>query len=346
MAYKNEYDNLLQKIQGSGQNWSEYDLGLARENPDAGASIYTQKERYAKAQSDEEREAANRAAEEIRQKYGGYTGGGDGTGFSFSDKYAAPAQGYNSRYGNQIDALMRDIMGRKDFSYNPGADPSYQAYAEKYRNLGNQARENALGSAAAMTGGQLNSYALTAAQQAQNAYNAQLSDAIPQLQQLAYDMYLGDLGQKRSDLSALQGLDEMQYGRYLDQLTQRNTERNFNYGVTQDDQNAALQKAQLLAAAGDYSGYKALGYTDEEIGKLQSAYMPQTGGRQVAGQPEKNEDTYDENAVSKVASGLLTDLRKYYASSEDAYNRIEQEYKNGGISYNDYLWLLDRVGLL
>lgn len=232
---KSDYDDLMRDIMASGQNWSRYDLDLARENPDAGRSIFTQKGAFASAQTDEEKLAANRAAEQIRQKYGGYSGGKDGGGFTLSDKYAPPVKNYASSYGGAIDDLLEEIMGREPFSYSPGSDPSFQAYSEKYRNLGRQAREDALGSAAAMTGGQLSSYAMTAGQQAQNAYNAQLSDKIPELEQLAYDMYLGELGQKRSDLSTLQGLDETQYGRFRDQRGDQLTNYQLNYQVGRDD---------------------------------------------------------------------------------------------------------------
>ena len=34
-----------------------------------------------------------------------------------------------------------------------------------------------------------------------------------------------------------------------------------------------MQKAETMAAAGDFSGYKALGYTDAEIAKLKAAYQ-------------------------------------------------------------------------
>ena len=206
MAYQNNYDDLLRRIHGSGQSWSDYDLNLARENPDAGMSIFSAKDSFSKAQTDEDRLAANRSAEQIRQRYGGYSAGKDGSGFTLTDKYAPPAQEYTSPYGGAIDDLLDEIMGREPFSYSPGADPSYQAYSEKYRNLGRQAREDTMGSAAAMTGGQLSSYALTAGQQAQNTYNAQLSDAIPQLQQLAYDMFLVELERRRTELSSVVGV--------------------------------------------------------------------------------------------------------------------------------------------
>lgn len=281
MARKNDYDELMRDILASGQNWSDYDLDLARENPDAGRSIFTQKGAFASAQTDGEKLAANRAAEQIRQKYGGYSGGKDGSGFTLSDKYAPPVENYASSYGGAIDDLLEEIMGREPFQYSPGADPSYQAYSEKYRNLGRQAREDALGSAAAMTGGQLSSYAMTAGQQAQNAYNAQLSDAIPQLQQLAYDMYLGELGQKRSDLSALQGLDETQYGRFRDRRGDKLTNYQLNYQVGRDDLSDARYEdetkynreqdaldRQYKQDADSYNRamdrWQVLGYLDEE----------------------------------------------------------------------------------
>ena len=89
MAYKNTYEDLLQDIQASGQNWSSYDMELAKANPDAGRSIYSQKQAWANAQTDAERKAANDAAEMIRKQYGGYTGGKDGGSFTLNGQYSA-----------------------------------------------------------------------------------------------------------------------------------------------------------------------------------------------------------------------------------------------------------------
>ena len=38
---------------------------------------------------------------------------------------------------NNLSAVLNQIMNREEFSYNPAADASYQAYSEKYRNAGN-----------------------------------------------------------------------------------------------------------------------------------------------------------------------------------------------------------------
>ena len=128
-----------------------------------------------------------------------------------------------------------------------------------------------------------------------------LADKIPELKQLAYSMYQDEGNTQRANLEMLVALEQGDYAKYADLLAQYNTDRSFDYGVHRDsisderynnewnysvgrDQiadkryedetayNRALAKAQTLAAGGDFSGYKALGYTDQEIAGLKSAY--------------------------------------------------------------------------
>lgn len=312
MAYYNDYDKLLRDIQSSGQSWSDFDLQLANDDPDAGRSIFTQKMNYANAQTDAQRAAANAAAETIRAQFGSYVGGGDGSGFTKissgykSDKtpnYAPAYTEYTSKYADQIDTLMNNLLGRKDFSYSPAADPSFQALSERYRNLGNQSRKEVLGDAAAMTGGMPNSFAIAAAQQAQDGYNAQLTDAIPALQQLAYEMYLGDLDQDRADLSALMGLDDMAYGRHMDSYNAQMNKWQADYGVDRDiigdyrtedkDQyDRMMDRAAMLAKIGDYSGYAALGLNSDQIAALNAAAVKTGGGGKGDEDPDDNDIRY------------------------------------------------------
>lgn len=265
MAYRNTYEDLLNDIQSSGQSWSTYDLDLAKSNPDAGRSIYTQKLAYANAQTDEERRAANDAAEMIRRQYGGYTAGKSGTGFTLTGKNTANQTApsytqYASKYASQIDDLMAQLTGRPAFNYTPTDDPSYAAYSEHYRNAGNQAMEDTLARAAAMVGGQPSSYAVAAAQQAQNAYNAQMSDIIPQLKEAAYGMYVDEGNAMRNDLSLLMALDEAAYNQHQSEYANQMAEWEANYGVSRDaiedqryDQEweLALQEAAAKKPSGD-----------------------------------------------------------------------------------------------
>lgn len=232
------------------------------------------------------------------------TGGG---GFSY-----ASAPTYTNKYQSQIDELTAQILGREAFSYDPEKDPTYQQYKESYTRSGERAMQDTLGQVAARTGGLASSYAGSAAQQTYDNYMAALADKIPELKQLAYSMYQDEGNTQRANLEMLMALEQGDYAKYADLLAQYNTDRSFDYGVFSDQRNydyqagrdqiadsryedetaynreqdawqkanytsekeydQALAKAQTLAAAGDFSGYKALGYSDAEISNLKTAY--------------------------------------------------------------------------
>lgn len=243
----------------------------------------------------------------IPLEMGGGGRGNGGGGFSYE---AAPT--YTSRYQSQIDDLTRQILNREAFSYDPEKDPTYQQYKESYTRNGERAMQDTLGQVSARTGGLASSYASSAAQQTYDGYMSALADKIPELRQLAYSMYMDEGNTQRANLEMLMALEQGDYAKYADLLGQWNTDRNFDYGVHRDqisdnrynnewnyqvgrddiadkryedetawersqytsekEYNQALAKAQTLAAAGDFSGYKALGYTDAEIKNLKTAY--------------------------------------------------------------------------
>lgn len=243
----------------------------------------------------------------IPLEMGGGGRGNGGGGFSYE---AAPT--YTSRYQSQIDDLTRQILNREAFSYDPEKDPTYQQYKESYTRSGERAMQDTLGQVSARTGGLASSYAGSAAQQTYDNYMGALADKIPELKQLAYSMYQDEGNTQRANLEMLVALEQGDYAKYADLLAQYNTDRSFDYGVHRDnisderynnewnysvgrdqiadkryedetaynretykdetEYNRALAKAQTLAAGGDFSGYKALGYTDQEIAGLKSAY--------------------------------------------------------------------------
>ncbi len=135
---------------------------------------------------------------------------------------------YTSQYDSRIDDLLNEILTREDFSYDAAADPLYQQYQSQYQREGNRAMNDTLASAAANAGG-MNSYAVTAAQQANNYYAAQMGDKIPELYQLAYEMYLQDIDSKVRDMGLLQDMDNTQYNRYRDTMSDWRDDRDFAY---------------------------------------------------------------------------------------------------------------------
>lgn len=285
----------------------------------------------------------------IPLEMGGGGRGNGGGGFSYE---AAPT--YTSRYQNQIDDLTRQILNREAFSYDPEKDPTYQQYKESYTRSGERAMQDTLGQVSARTGGLASSYAGSAAQQTYDNYMGALADKIPELKQLAYSMYQDEGNTQRANLEMLVALEQGDYAKYADLLAQYNTDRSFDYGVHRDnigderynnewnysvgrDQiadkryedetayNRALAKAQTLAAGGDFSGYKALGYTDQEIAGLKSAY-------------NKAQASVRSGGGSSRGGSSGGSKRGGSSASEDVYAGM---YKAGIRSEGDaYAWLL------
>lgn len=155
--------------------------------------------------------------------------------FSYDDYLTNnPKPTYESQYSAKIDALLNQILNREEFSYNLETDPLYQQYKNQYQREGTRAMNDTLASAASGAGG-MNTWAVTAAQQANDYYNAQLNDRVPELYRLAYEMYLQDVDGQVRDLGLLQQMDNTQYGRYQDDVNYWYNDLNFAYGQHRDN---------------------------------------------------------------------------------------------------------------
>ena len=144
-----------------------------------------------------------------------------------------PKEEYDGKYDARIDRLLNEILNRDDFSYDAMNDPLYQQYAAMYQREGDRAMKETMAEAAAGAGG-MNTYAITAAQQANSYYGSKLNDRIPELYQLAYDMYLNDKESKVQDLGILQNMDATQYNRYRDTINDWYNDKNFAYNAYQN----------------------------------------------------------------------------------------------------------------
>lgn len=180
---------------------------------------------------------------------------------------------YVSQYQQQIDALSAEILGRGKFSYNKDTDPLYQQYKESYTRGGQRGMRDTLGQVAARTGGIASSYATAAAQQTYNNYMAELANKVPELQQLAYSMYMDELNGQRSDLSMLMGLEQDAFNRFAN-------ERDFAYGVSRDQvadsqwqQNFAYQQAMDALAQQNWE--KEFGYKQDYDKQQQQNWQTQ-----------------------------------------------------------------------
>lgn len=192
-----------------------------------------------------------------------------------------------SETSTQIDSLLNAILNREPFSYDHTTDPTYLAYEDKYKRLGDRAREDTLGDVAGLTGGLPSSWAVSAASQAQNDYNQQLSDVIPTLYDAAYNRYLNEDSLKRSDLGLIMDVDNMKYGRERDKVADNKWEQEFGLSKDQFDWNKYtwgeefdlskdkfdwskdVDSFNMDIAASDQlmSKWKTMGVADEEVAK-------------------------------------------------------------------------------
>ena len=141
---------------------------------------------------------------------------------------------YQSNWQGTINSLMDKIVNQKDFSYDFNADPLYQQYKDQYTQLGKQAAMDTQANAATLTGGFGNSYAATAATQANQQYLTQLNNVIPQLYSLAMDKYQMDTDKLYNQFSAVGSQEDREYGQYRDTVTDWKDDRGYYYNKYND----------------------------------------------------------------------------------------------------------------
>jgi len=120
-------------------------------------------------------------------------------------------------YSQLMDEALNAVLNRDPFSYDPNSDPLWQQYMSTYTREGNRAMRDTLAGAASGAGG-MNSYALAAAQQANNYYMAQMGDKLPELYKLAYDMYMDEGDTLMSNFEMVKGLYDTDYNHQMDAL--------------------------------------------------------------------------------------------------------------------------------
>ena len=204
---------------------------------------------------------------------------------------------YKSTYENQIDNALSGVT---NFSYDPMQDASYKALAKVYTAKGDQAAKNTMGDAAALNGGYGSSYATSAAQQARNDYNMQLASYIPELEQNAYDRNV-------QKLSALRDADESAYGRYRDNVSDKQWQYSQNYQKWADknqnywnakDYNLNVYQAKKAKSSGSGSSGRGsssrAGYSsgDSYLGNDDQTFYKVSGDAKKAAEKQKNKNKH------------------------------------------------------
>ena len=154
---------------------------------------------------------------------------------ALDDIEASRPDPFQSRYTAQIDSLLDTIQNPQKFDLN--SDETYRQlydnYKESYMAQGRKAMQDAVGQAAAMTGGYGSSYASQVGQQAYDNYLQQLNDRNIQLYGMALDDYWKNRNDQYNQLNAVSGQDQIDYSRYRDTVGDWQTDRAYYAGQAQ-----------------------------------------------------------------------------------------------------------------
>lgn len=250
-----------------------------------------------------------------------------------------------SQWDTTKDALAKAAL---DMNYDDWTkSDQYASLAERYGHNGQLSMQDLLGQIASRTGGMASSYATTAAQQQYNEYMAQLEEA-------ARAAFANERNDAIGNAQLAYEFADSDYQRYLDQLSQANNDRSFAFDVlsqalaqsnyanewqrtldrdaisdrryddetawersnysSQTEYNQALAKAETLATAGDFSGYKALGYSDEEIANLRAKYDSDQAAAKAKASASKSSSG---NGAKSTQSAQYSNVRKQAMSYKD-----------------------------
>ena len=125
-------------------------------------------------------------------------------------------QGYTSKYGPQMESIMQQIQNPGQFKYDFNGDELFKYYADLYTQKGKQASMDAMGQAAALTGGYGNSYAQQAGNQAYDQYLLSLYDKGMDMRDRAYQQHQDQQADLYNQYNMLANADSADYSKYAD----------------------------------------------------------------------------------------------------------------------------------
>ncbi|MBR6918628.1 MAG: hypothetical protein IKN38_10630 [Clostridia bacterium] len=147
---------------------------------------------------------------------------------------SAKPKEYSSAYSKDIEDLAKRILSGEKFSYDFNADPVYNAYRESAEENRRRTMADAASSAALLTGGYANSYGVTASSEASAKALGAVRELIPSLMEAAYKKWYGERELEREKLRAIMDLEDSEYGKYRDSVSDYFNERDYRKGVYSD----------------------------------------------------------------------------------------------------------------
>lgn len=270
---------------------------------------------------------------------------------------------YTSQYTGQLDNLLQKIQNRR-FEYDMNSDGLYQQMKDRYLEQGKQAAKNAATEASALTGGYGNSYAASAAAQANQQYLQGLNDKATDLYSLALARYQ----QEGNDLATQYGLvnardatdyarhqDEVtdfynyltylqgrennlysrDYGEYTDRLNRYNADRDYLYNGYRGDITDEQWRQQMAENARQFNANLAL---QQQKAAASAASAKRSKSGSGTSTMDKVLDSKQKMTANKVfaspmtVQGYIANASGHGVSAADTYNYVRQAVNNGTIT--------------
>ena len=246
---------------------------------------------------------------------------------------------YSSQWQSQLDDIMNQILNREKFSYDMNADAMYQQYADIYQNQANLGMQNAMGQAAALTGGYGSSYGQAVGQQAYAQQMQGLNEVGMDLYNQALQQYMAEGDALANQYNMIASREADAYNRYLDDrnfayqqemdaLSQQNWQAEYDRAVANDklaadqwNQSFEYQQSQDAQAQQNWQAeYDAYLVQQEK----DNAYRDQAFQYQQSqdAQSQANwQAQFDASMAQQAADNAYRDKAFEYQQAQDAQNQ-------------------------
>ena len=265
------------------------------------------------------------------------------------------APSYAGTYDGQLQELYEQIVNRDSFRYDLNADALYRQYKDQYINQGQMAMMDAMGQAAALTGGYGSSYGQSVGQQTYQQYLKGLNDQIPELYSLALDRYNREGQQLQNQYAMLGDLRDEEYGRYQDALSEYWRNLDYLQGQADDEYNRGYENwynAYRMESSAKNTAYNRL------IDLMSSSgYMPTEQELAAAGMTREQAESFGrawkaENPDLAYRTGAITPDEYWQMTGEypegyapPAAGGAGSGWNNGGLSRSQVKALQQAMGM-
>ena len=234
-----------------------------------------------------------------------------------------------NQWYRQAEDLTQELEQREPFAYDPNDDPLWRSEREQAQLAGSRAMQDAMGRAAALTGGYGSTYAQAAGQQAYALELQKLSELLPELYDRAKGDYDAETKQLLTRLGEVTGLYDRDYQTYLDKIAARNSERALDRALQSEAWEHDMQQQKLSQEQAQFEQEQAL--AQQKLSQEQAAQAQKLAqerqDKQIAQQSSERDRAFSQAMQGLTLGVRVPDALLEQAGIDKAYaERLRQYY--------------------